>query len=69
VWWHDDLNALRKSMSLAKRNWKFSKTESNWKRTNTFMLFEQPNKPYGLLFFRAAGKDVFTAYHFIKPQK
>ncbi len=27
VWWHDNLNALRNS--LAKRNWKFNKTESN----------------------------------------
>jgi len=29
VWWHNNLNAFKKSLSLAKRNWKFNKTESN----------------------------------------
>ncbi len=36
VWWHDDLNALRKSLSLVKRNWKFNKTESSWKEVVFF---------------------------------
>jgi len=29
VWWHDDLNSLRKSISLVKRIWKLNKTKSN----------------------------------------
>ncbi len=36
VWWHDNLNALRKSLDLAKRNWKFNKTESSWKEVVFF---------------------------------
>ncbi len=36
VWWHDDLNALRKSLSLIKRNWKFNKIESNWEEVVFF---------------------------------
>ncbi len=36
VWWHNDLNALRKSINLTKRNWKFNKTESSWKEVVFF---------------------------------
>jgi len=36
VWWYDDLNALRKSMCLVKRNWKFNRTENNWKEVVFF---------------------------------
>ncbi len=48
MWWHDDLNALRKSMSLAKKK---KKSENSTKlkvaekklfslKTNTFVLFK-----------------------------
>jgi len=75
VWWHDDLNALRKSLSLIKRNWKFNKTESNWKevvffKNKYFHAIQTVKQVLWTTFLqKAAEKDVFTVYHFIKSKK
>ncbi len=75
MWWHDNLNALRKSLSLAKRNWKFNKTESSWKEVVFFKnkyfhaIWTVKQVSWTTFLQRAAEKDVFTAYHFIKSRK
>ncbi len=75
VWWHDNLNALRKSLSLAKRNWKFNKTESSWKEVVFFknkyfhVIWTVKQALWTTFLQGAAEKDVFTVYHFIKSRK
>ncbi len=75
VWWRDNLNSLRKSMFIVKRDWKFNQTEDNWKKVishkNKYFHAIQTAKQASWTTFLqgAVGKDVFTAYHFIKPRK
>jgi len=75
VWWHNNLNSLRKSMFIVKRDWKFNQTEDNWKKVishkNKYFHAIQTAKQASWTTFLqgAVGKDVFTAYHFIKPRK
>jgi len=75
VWWHDNLNSLRTSMLIAKRKWKLNRTENNWKSVNShknkyFHAIQTAKQASWTTFLQsAAGKDVFTAYHFTKPRK
>jgi len=75
IWWHDDLNSLRKSMNLAKRLWKQNKNESSWKeviffKNKYFHAIQKVKEVSQTNFLQgAAEKDVFTAYHFIKSRK
>ena len=72
MWWHNNLNTLRKSLLLIKRNWKLSKTESNWKevaffKNKCFYAIQTVKQVLWTTFLQdAAEKDVFTVYHFIK---
>ncbi len=75
MWWHDDLNSLRKLMSLAKRIWKLNKTESSWKEVVFFknkyfyVIWTVKQVLWNTFLQGAAEKDVFTVYYFIKFRK
>jgi len=62
-------------MLIAKRKWKLNRMENNWKSVNShknkyFHAIQTAKQASWTTFLQsAAGKDVFTAYHFTKPQK
>ena len=62
-------------MSGFKRFWKYNKTEENWNqfthaRNRYFHAIQKVKHTSWTTFLQgAAGKDIFTAYHYIKPWK